>query len=133
MPINNPVSETLADLHAGQYTPPSRADPSSWWRDYMTRRDPSFTDPGPLPAASRPPGVTTADPAITAPITTTAAPQIMPAGAPIAVGEGTGLPSITQAQWSTPDTIGPAYGRALQQAGLLPPHLVYNAETRIWE
>ena len=126
------ATDGLASLASGGYTPPGRADPTSWWRDSMTRRAPGFTDPGPLPAASRPPGVTTADPAIAAPITTTTA-QTIPAGAPLVTGGGTGLPSITQAQWTTPDVIGPGYGAALQQAGLLPYYLTYNPDTRIWE
>ena len=131
MPLNNPVSESFADLAAGQYTPPTRADPSSWWRDYMVRRTPGFTDPGPLPSA-RPPGVTTADPAITAPITTAPGPtggQLTPGPSGTSGAPG----SITQDQWMTPDVIGPGFGAALQQLGLMPGHLTYNAETRIWE
>ena len=129
MPFNNPVSETLADLAAGQYTAPSRADPSSWWRDSMVRRDPSFRDPGPMPPR---PASTIGDPPINAPITTTTGAQQIPAGAPLVVGGGTGLPSITADQWTTPDVIGPGYGAGLQQAGLMPAHLVYNPETRTW-
>jgi hypothetical protein len=132
MPVANPVQETLADVRAGAYTPPNRNDPTSWWRDAMVRRTPGFTDTGPQVSAAPP--VSTLN-ASNPPIDTNLPPpnQVIPADAPLVVGGGTGLPSVTQADWSTPGVIGPAYGRGLQQAGLLPYYLVYNEETQVWE
>jgi hypothetical protein len=34
--------------------------------------------------------------------------------------------------WTVPDQVGPEFGRSLQQQGLMPASLVYNAETRTW-
>jgi hypothetical protein len=57
-------------------------------------------------------------PAGTTPITP---PAPGTAGSPIAAGS-----------WTTPGVIGPDYGRALQQLGLMPGNLVYNPETTTW-
>ena len=81
-----PVSETLADLAACQYTPPNRTDPSSWWRDYMVRRSPGFQDPGPQPIPP-PPASTTA--ALPPPPGSTQQPPGTTAGPVIVGGPGT--------------------------------------------
>jgi hypothetical protein len=58
-------------------------------------------------------------------------------------GEAATTPALTGQQmvqnnpyafgnWTVPDTVGPEYGRALQQQGLMPANLTYNAETRTW-
>jgi hypothetical protein len=49
-----------------------------------------------------------------------------------AVGQLTPGVAITESQWSVPDGIGPAFGRALQQQGLMPGNLRYDPETRTW-
>ena len=63
------------------YVPPTRADPSSFWRDYMTRREPGFVDPGPRPSAI-PSGSSTQAPAPVTPFVGAPA----PAPGPVVVG-----------------------------------------------
>ena len=78
------MPNNLASLQPGAYVTPDRSDPSSYWRNYMIRRDPGFTDPGPRPPPTNASvsTTTTAPPASTGTTGTTA-------DGPVVVGSGT--------------------------------------------